>query len=52
MSITISLLVLACVFGGTLFGMFLGGVVPTSHLGDAARDVVKLSMGLVATLLP
>src|ERR1039458_9215457 len=49
-SIAISVVVFVCVFGGALFGMFLGGVLPKSHLDDASKDVVKLSMGLLATL--
>jgi hypothetical protein len=46
----ISLIVFVCVFGGALFGMFLRGVLPKSHLEDASKDVVKLMMGLLATL--
>ncbi len=49
-SIAISLIVFVCVFGGALFGMFLRGVLPKSHLEDASKGVVQLSMGLLATL--
>jgi hypothetical protein len=49
-SMAISLSVFACVFGGALFGRFLSRVLPKSHLEDASRDVVKLTMGLLATL--
>jgi hypothetical protein len=49
-SVTISLIVFACVFGGALFGMFLRSILPKSHLEDASKDVVRLSMGLLATL--
>lgn|ERR1022692_2229091 len=49
-SMAISLIVFVCVFGGALFGMFLRGVLPKSHLEDASKDVVKLMMGLLATL--
>ena len=41
---------LACVFGGALFGMFLRTVLPEHHLNEASKDVVKLVTGLVATL--
>lgn len=49
-SITISLIVFGCVFGGALFGMFLRGTLPQQHLSNDSKDVVKLGMGLVATL--
>lgn len=45
-----SFIVFGCVFAGALFGMFLRGVLPKNHLEDASRDVVRLSMGLLATL--
>jgi len=49
-SIAICLIVFACVFGGALFGRFLSGVLPKTHLEAASRDAVKLSMGLLVTL--
>jgi hypothetical protein len=49
-SITISLIVFACVFGGALFGMLLRGSLPQQHLSADSKDVVKLGMGLVATM--
>ena len=49
-SVTISAIVFACVFGGALVGIFLRGIVPKSHLEDASKDVVKLTMGLLVTL--
>jgi hypothetical protein len=48
--IAISLIVLACVFGGAMLGMFLRTVLPEHHLNEASKDVVKLVTGLVATL--
>lgn len=48
--IAIALVVLACVFGGALLGMFLRTVLPEQHLSEASKDVVKLVTGLVATL--
>lgn len=49
-SIAISLIVFAFVFGGAVLGMFLRAVLPPDHLTDASKDVVKLGMGLVATM--
>ncbi len=49
-SVAISAIVFVCVFGGALFGMFLTRILPKSHLEGASKDVVKLSMGLLATL--
>jgi hypothetical protein len=49
-SIAISLIVFACVFGGALFGMFLRPALPQHHLSADSKDVVKLGMGLVATM--
>ena len=49
-SVAISLIVFACVFGGAVFGMFLRAALPQNHLSADSRDVVKLGMGLVATM--
>ena len=46
----IGLIVLVCVFGGAVLGMFLQKVLPEHYLNDASRDVVKLVTGLIATL--
>ena len=48
--LSIGLIVFACVFGGALFGMFLGTVLPKEHLSADASDVIKVSMAMVATL--
>ena len=48
--IPIGLIVFACVFAGALFGMFLSRVLPAEHLSADARDVIKVSMAMVATL--
>jgi hypothetical protein len=45
-----SLIVFACIFGGALFGMFLRAVLPAHHFDDDTKDVIKLGMGLVATM--
>lgn len=49
-SITVSLIVFACVFGGALLGIFLHAILPQNHLGADSKDIVKLGMGLVGTM--
>jgi hypothetical protein len=46
----ISAIVLACVFGGAMLGMWLRGVVPEHHLSAESKDVIKLGVGLVGTM--
>lgn len=45
-----SCIVLACVLGGGLLGMGLRRCLPDDHLTSDAKDVVKLGVGLLATL--
>jgi hypothetical protein len=49
-SIAVSLIVFACVFGGAVCGMLLRRALPPNHLSGDSKDVVKMSMGLVATM--
>ncbi|MGO8840202.1 MAG: DUF4239 domain-containing protein [Methyloceanibacter sp.] len=49
-ALAIGAIVFACVFGGALFGMFLGTILPKEHLSPDARDVIKVSMAMIATL--
>jgi flagellar biosynthesis component FlhA len=49
-AIAIACIVFACVFGGALIGMLLHGALPAHHLADESKDVMKLGMGLVATM--
>jgi hypothetical protein len=49
-SMTISWIVFACIFGGVLIGMLLRTVLPEHHLSPESKDVVKLGMGLIATM--
>jgi hypothetical protein len=49
-SVTISLIVFACVFGGALIGLLLRAVLPPEHLSGDSKDVVKVGMGLVGTM--
>jgi hypothetical protein len=48
--LTVGLIVFACVFGGALLGIFLHSSLPEHHLGSDSKDIVKLGMGLVATM--
>jgi hypothetical protein len=49
-SLSISCIVFACIFGGTLLGMILRASLPERHLSAESRDVVKLGMGLIGTM--
>src|SRR6202790_5766822 len=42
--------VFACVFGGALIGMALRGILPEHHLSADSKDVIKMAMGLTATM--
>jgi hypothetical protein len=46
----IAWIVFACVFGGVVFGIFLRFLIPEHHLSEDTKDVVKLGMGLIATM--
>lgn len=48
---TVALIVAACVFGGSLLAMAAARALPDSHLSSEARDVIKLCMALIATLV-
>src|SRR5262249_11456481 len=39
-----------CIFGGALFGLFLHRVLPEHHRSKETQDVVKLGMGMVASM--
>ena len=45
-----SLIVFACVFGGAILGMVLRAYLPEHHLTSDTESVVKLGMGLIATM--
>lgn len=49
-SMGIASIVFACLSGSALLGLFVRALLPAEHLSPDARDVVKLSMGLVATM--
>jgi Protein of unknown function (DUF4239) len=42
--------IFACCFGAAIVGMILHGRVPSHHIDGDSRDVVKLVMGLIATM--
>ncbi len=43
-------IVFGCVFSGAVIGMLLRKVLPAEHLKDESKDVMKLGMGLLATM--
>jgi hypothetical protein len=47
---TISWIVFGVVFGGALVGMVLRALLPEHHLSQESRDVIKVGMGLIATI--
>jgi hypothetical protein len=49
-SITISLIAFGFVFGGVLIGITLRAVLPQEHLANESKDVVKVGVGLIATM--
>lgn len=49
-SSTIAALVLACTFVGAMAGLALRTRLPSHHLSDDSRDVIKLVLGLIATV--
>ena len=48
--IAIRLIVLACVFGAALIGMFLRAVLPEQHLSADSKDTVRLGIGVISTM--
>ena len=49
-SLPVAVLVFACVFGGGLTGLALHGKLPEHHQDSDSKEVVKLIMGLIATV--
>jgi hypothetical protein len=47
---TIFLISAGCIFGGAVFGLLLGRVLPAEHLRDNSRATVKVVTGMIATL--
>ena len=48
--LAVSAIVLACVFGGALLGLYLRTALPEHHLSEDTEGVVKVVAGLIATL--
>src|SRR5208283_5052864 len=49
-SMLVGLMIFAFAFGAALVGMFLHGRLPAQHKEADSKDVVKLVMGLIATI--
>jgi hypothetical protein len=49
-SLGLSFIVFACVFGGAVCGIILQRALPPNHLNGDSKDVVRMGMGLVATM--
>jgi hypothetical protein len=43
-------IVLACVFSAALLGLWLRNILPQEHLRQDSQDLIKLGIGLIATL--
>jgi hypothetical protein len=48
--ILIGAVIFALLFGGALFGMLLGKILPNQHLSTETRDVIRVVMAMLATL--
>ena len=48
--LAISLIVFTCVFMSALGGIFINAMLPEHHLSKDSKEVIKLSMGLIATM--
>src|SRR5690349_9290431 len=48
--ILIGVAVFATIFGGALFGMFLGKILPDQHVSNESRDAIRIVMAMLATL--
>jgi hypothetical protein len=49
-SLAIAGIVFVCIFAGAVLGMVLQSVLPEHHLSPDSKDVVKVGMGLIATM--
>lgn len=49
-SFVIALIVFGCVLTSALFSLFLRAILPEHHLSKDTKDVVMLTMGLIATM--
>jgi hypothetical protein len=49
-TVSTSLVIFACVFGGAALGMALRGRLPEHHRTPESKDLVRLGVGLIATM--
>lgn len=49
-AMSLALLTFACAFGGALLGNYIRSLLPPTHLSKESQDVMRLGMGLVATM--
>jgi hypothetical protein len=47
---SLATLTFVCAFGGTLVGGYIRSLLPPTHLSKESQDVMRLGMGLVATM--
>ncbi len=50
-SIIVTLIAFACMSGAVLLGMFVHSRLPQHHLSDESKDVLKVAVGLIGTLV-
>ncbi|SDI56045.1 hypothetical protein [Paraburkholderia phenazinium] len=48
--VVVAFIVFTCVFGSALLGLYLRTLLPEQHLGEESIGVVKLTIGLIATM--
>ncbi len=49
-AIGIAMIAFGCNIGGSLIGLFIGSRLPDHHASSESKDVVRLSMAMIATL--
>jgi hypothetical protein len=49
-SLAVSSMIFVCTFAAAVLGMVLAKKLPVDHLSEESRDVIKLIMGLIATM--
>ena len=49
-ALAVAFITLACAFGAALLGGLIRDRLPAAHLSKESQDVVRLGMGLVATM--
>jgi hypothetical protein len=49
-ALTVGGIAFGWVFGGAVFGMLLGAILPKHHLSSDSKDVIKVAIAMIATL--